>query len=60
VKEQWPRGKSRGSVTIIIRFIVGKVGDVGEAEKKIVLGEKLQFKRPNCQCELVVCIIRLN
>jgi hypothetical protein len=60
VKEQWPWGKSRGSVTMIIAFIVGKVGDVGEAEKKIVLGGKLQFKRPNREFELVVCITRLN
>jgi hypothetical protein len=60
VKEQWHWGKSRGSVAIIITFIVGKVGDVGEVKKKIVLGGKLLLKRPNYQCELVVCIIRLN
>jgi hypothetical protein len=38
VKEQCPWGKTKGSVTIIIRFIVGKVGDVGEEEKKTVSG----------------------
>jgi hypothetical protein len=35
-KEQWAWGMSGGSVTIIITFIAGKVGDVREAEKKSI------------------------